>query len=109
MKIEIILILIWMHFIADFLLQSDMMAINKSKSIKWLSVHIFWYSLIFFNFGFKFAIFNAGAHFLIDFVTSRITSKLWQKEQRHWFFITIGFDQALHITTLILSYKLLCV
>jgi hypothetical protein len=52
----------------------------------------------------KFAIVNGIAHFVIDWCTSRGTSYLWKKDKRHWFFSLIGFDQALHLTVLVLTY-----
>jgi hypothetical protein len=35
--------LIWIHWFADFFCQTDKMAINKSKSIYWLTIHVFVY------------------------------------------------------------------
>jgi hypothetical protein len=95
--------IVWIHWVADFVLQTDQMAQNKSKSNRWLSIHIIVYSLPWFIFGWKFALVNAAAHWLIDWVTSRITSQLWAKKDVHNFFVVIGFDQAAHLTILILS------
>jgi len=107
MGIEIIVILIWLHFVADFILQSDAMAKNKSKSSKWLLLHVVAYSIPFIFFGWLFALVNGAAHFVTDFITSRITSKLHAKGEIHWFFVAIGLDQAIHLTTLVLTYKYL--
>ena len=102
-----IIILVWMHFIADFIFQSDEMAINKSKSFMWLTFHVFMYSIIFGAFGLKFWAITFVTHWITDAITSRINSKLYAANQRHWFFVGIGFDQAIHITTLILTLEYL--
>lgn len=96
------------HFIADFVLQSDKMAINKSTSISWLTVHIATYSIsMMLIFGWKYALVNGLLHWAIDFGTSKWTSYLWKKGDRHNFFVVIGLDQLLHATCLILTIPLL--
>lgn len=104
MNIVMLVILVWLHFLADFVLQTDRMALNKSSSNLWLGLHAITYMLPFFMFGVLFALFNGAVHFAVDYITSRGTSRLWKKNERHWFFTLIGLDQAIHITTLILSY-----
>ena len=102
-----ILLLIWIHFVADFLLQSDKMALNKSSSNEWLAIHVGIYTLPFFIFGWQFALINGAAHFITDYFTSRYAKRLWIREERHWFFVIVGLDQAIHLTTLVVTYELL--
>lgn len=133
MKIALYLIII--HFIGDFFFQTDDMAVNKSKSNYWLAVHVFTYTLIlavgsFFIFNNQysnivwlrfdltfFIVINALLHWVTDFFTSRLTSYLYQKSEkhpterflfnswRHWFFTAIGIDQVIHYTCLFLTYQ----
>ena len=100
----IILVLVWVHFIADFIFQSDYVAKGKSSSNSILLYHVSLYSLPFYFFGWKFALINAALHFVVDWCTSRCTSYLWKKNERHWFFVVIGLDQALHMTCLFGTY-----
>lgn len=110
------------HWIGDFVCQSDWMARNKSKNWKALSLHVTIYSLVMLGFfaiiqfqcdresNSAFWLFGAitfATHFLTDAVTSRITSRLYQKQAIHNFFVVVGFDQLIHTTTLILTLQFL--
>lgn len=92
------------HWIADFVLQKREWANNKSKSIIALGKHCAVYSLCLMPFIFPFGVMywaiNSFGHFVIDFCTSKATSKLYLKGDYHNFFVVIGFDQLLHYTLL---------
>lgn len=103
-------VMLW-HFVADFVAQNDWMATNKSSNWMALSLHVGFYSLIMFAFvgmapyilwddKLWFLAITFVSHFSTDAITSRITSYLWKKEKRHWFFVTVGFDQLIHAVTL---------
>jgi hypothetical protein len=96
--IEIFSILI-IHFIGDFVLQTDKQSKGKSKNWNDLLSHTFTYSITFFGLlSFLNPLFNAGltfymgfyfflitfiCHTITDYFTSRLNSKLWQKAQ-YW-------------------------
>lgn len=107
------IVIAWAHFIGDFILQSDYHAVNKSKSNFVLLQHVLLYSIPFVLIGFIipvsifWIVLNAALHFVVDYITSRISSKMWLADKRHWFFVTIGADQAVHTTCLLLSYYFL--
>ena len=103
--------LLILHWIADFLLQDDKTAINKSKDVRVLIEHsalysgiaiIFWAIFIMNDFVIvgKIVLYLFSTHFLVDFFTSKWTAYLYPKS-RHWFFVVIGLDQLLHQLTLI--------
>ena len=109
-NILFLLILLSAHWVGDFPMQSDWMAVNKSRNNQALTIHVaiymvpitvaltalaIWHGsrpedLVFL------ALANFVAHFCTDWVTSRITAKLYKANERHWFFVAIGFDQLLH-------------
>lgn len=103
--------LLWLpffHFVADFLLQNDWMAVNKEKEWAALTAHVATYSLVFgIIFGWQFGAITFATHFITDAITSRITRRLYYPVfRRHWFFTMIGLDQLIHFYTLVwtLSY-----
>jgi membrane-bound metal-dependent hydrolase YbcI (DUF457 family) len=108
------ILIIWAHFIGDFLLQSDKIAINKSKDNLVLLSHVALYCVpltlvgLIVPINLAWILFNTIAHFITDYITSRMASYFWRNEKRHWFFVTIGLDQAIHMTCLIGSYYFAC-
>ena len=101
------ILLIWIHYISDFVFQSDKMATSKSYSIKYLFFHCLIYSLPMVTFGWKFALVNGILHFIVDFVTSKLTAYYWKIDRMDNFFLVVGIDQAIHITCLMLSLNYL--
>jgi hypothetical protein len=97
--------IIWLHFVGDFILQTNNMAIRKSKSFLWLTFHVSVYAIPLLVFGLTYALINLAAHWATDAISSRVTSYLWAKNDRHNFFVVIGIDQAIHLTTLIYTLK----
>lgn len=98
-----ILLIIWLHFIADFLLQTQWMATNKSKNCRALLAHCVVYGLPIILISPAFALVNALLHMAVDYFTSRATSWLWKWDHERAFFAMVGFDQAIHSTCLILT------
>lgn len=108
-----LLYLLSVHFIADFVLQTDWMAQNKSKDWLALTLHVGVYTtalqlavipLLWFSFpseGLRvYAITNGILHFATDAITSRINSRLWADKKVHYFFVGVGADQLVHTWTL---------
>lgn len=115
-KIEIVLIILFIHWVADFLCQNDWMALNKSKQWDALFTHTSVYTCAWIpfclyygnaHFSWIFLLSTLVLHTTTDFFTSRINSRLWKAGKNHWFFVSIGFDQFLHFTQLLLTYYLL--
>lgn len=109
-------ILMFAHWVGDFICQTNWMAANKSKEWKPLLVHVSIYSLVLSIAAFYiadwrlvplFLAVNFGLHLGIDYITSRISSYFNKKKDMHKFFITIGFDQYLHFLSLALTMKYL--
>lgn len=104
------LVLLTVHWMADFVLQTHWQAQNKSKNNVALYRHVLVYTTcisactaVLFGPGFYWLYFvwlNFALHFATDYVTSRVTSRLYVAQKWHDFFVVIGLDQLIHQTTL---------
>lgn len=116
------------HFICDFVLQSRKMGTNKSSSYKYLGQHIAIIFIGFLPFGLAFALLNSLIHAIIDkhiwtlykvlvyyrhkygYIPNKdefgvyipLNAKTFKYYEDYYFYLTIGFDQMLHIITLII-------
>lgn len=106
------------HFIADFVLQTDWQATNKSHNNRALLRHtavyasamalMMWLFLILpFGSAIRFGIITFVIHTAQDYWTSRVNAQLWKEGKRHTFFVSVGFDQWLHFVQLFLTFYLL--
>jgi len=118
--ITVLFILIW-HYYADFILQTNWQAMNKSKNFEALISHVTVYALAWViplwivkglipTLAFTFLTF--GCHLITDYVTSRVNSYILEKESEdpmrwHNFFGSVGFDQVLHYIQLFFTWKLI--
>ncbi len=107
-------VILFIHWLFDFVLQSDAMAKGKSSSNLSLFEHIAVYTgglliiiamtCLTFNhqtMAVVWIAFNAVAHFITDWVTSRASSALYKEGKTHDFFVCVGIDQFIHYITLI--------
>ena len=124
------LIIIVIHYIADFIFQDEEWAKNKSSSIKallkhtlmytyvWVGFIIFIPSNIFNIFGYKtillfitvFPVITFLCHTVTDYFTSRVVKRLFEEKKygssipNFGAFTMIGFDQVLHYIQLFATY-----
>ena len=111
---SILLTLLSVHFVADFVLQSDWMAQNKSKRWDVLAAHVGVYTLAFLPAvlywwgnsptALHFLVVTFVLHFVTDAITSRVNSCLWAAKRVHAFFVGIGVDQLSHAYALAATY-----
>lgn len=117
MTSQIFILMILIHFLADFGLQTHEQAQKKSISYYWLFLHVSVYSLIWFLAAYLindnwldclvFTIITFGCHFITDYITSRISKPFFEKQNFHDGFVVIGFDQVLHMIQLWFCIKLI--
>lgn len=132
MSIQIVIYILFVHWLADFVAQTDKEAKGKSKELKYLLSHTIPYSIswlpafmfyqIFIdiiNFPnlqpnfltthqvMDFIMITFFCHTITDYFTSRLNAKLWEQGKVHNFFVSVGFDQFLHFAQLLITFHLL--
>jgi len=100
--LNIVVWLLFVHWVADFVMQTDWMAQNKSKNVDALLLHCAVYGLTVgvMTSSVPLGLFTSVAHVPVDAITSRINAKLWAEKKVHWFFVSVGFDQWIHFVVL---------
>jgi len=115
------LFIIFVHWVSDFVLQTQHMSTRKSSSNYYLTLHVVIYSFATIL-GWALVLPLLGihlysgpvwlafllifvTHWITDYFTSRRTSKLYKEEKYHDFFVVIGFDQVLHYVQLLLIFN----
>jgi hypothetical protein len=116
MNIITVLIILFIHWVADFLCQTDWQAKNKSTNNNALFMHVASYTAVWIfpmmyflgiYLGFWFIIITFAAHFVTDYFTSRLNAKLYKEGKIYWFFVSVEFDQFLHYVQLLLTFYFL--
>lgn len=115
--IVMVMVILFVHWVGDFVVQTEWEARNKSKSWVALISHTSTYTALWIMFSvffltdwgmFWFPIITFVTHTIIDYFTSRLNAKLAitarEKNDYHNFFVSVGFDQFLHYTQLFLTY-----
>lgn len=116
MTIKIVLIL-FMHLLADFLLQGSVLRKLKTSKILYLLLHVGIYTTFFlllspllltmtFKESLIFSGINGGAHLVVDFITSWFKRLYWEKKESVYVAI-ISVDNIIHLSILIYTYFVL--
>jgi hypothetical protein len=128
--VDVPLVLLAVHALADFRVQTNWQALNKSKDNWALTSHVMTYSLCFFPWGLKFMLITFVLHWITDYFTSRQTAANWyiqmtplqgtdpkegyrvathfayfDEEKRPKFWGWIGLDQLIHAACLGVTYQ----
>lgn len=116
----LVLFILLVHWIADFVMQTEEEAKKKSIDNDKLLEHTltysfvwFWASLLmFYIFDLKitflwFAPITFMFHTTTDYITSRLNKKYWDENKYHPLIVSVGFDQFLHYVQLFFTYWIL--
>ncbi len=115
-SVWIIITFLLIHWLADFVAQTDWQAKNKSTCMDALWEHTLTYSAIWivpaialFNpiCAAAFVLGTLVCHTITDYFTSRLNTRLFKANKIHEFFVSIGFDQILHYVQLFGFYLIL--
>lgn len=121
--INLLVIIMFAHFVADFIFQNEYMAKNKSNSLNPLIIHGCTYTVVFFIVVYFlsnlsmilvlfYALINGIIHTIVDYFTSKLSSYQYRMNRigsknvpNFGFFTVIGFDQFLHVAFLLYTLK----
>ena len=115
--LEIVLGVLFAHWISDFVFQNDNVAKGKSSDNLILATHVAIYTASMFiltcfmvsGASYKrllgWALINGILHFGVDFITSRISSSLYKEGRIHEFFVCVGLDQFIHYSCLLVTLR----
>lgn len=109
------------HYIADFIFQTHEQAVNKSKSFYYLTEHSVVYGIVsailyvpFLSWGIfertiwtdLFPFYLIISHGIVDYFTSKWSSRYFFRQDYHMGFVVVGLDQLIHFVS-IFAYLLL--
>lgn len=118
-NIQIIILILIIHFLADFGLQTHEQATKKGESNKFLFYHVAVYTLVWavaywilpvkhnISEWVGFSMYIGMSHYFTDYITARIGKPFWKKGDYHNGFVVVGFDQLVHYLFLIHAFILL--
>ncbi len=109
-----IILLILIHAAGDFLLQGSGLSTLKSQKRIYLIVHVAIYTAMLiilsplllglsFMQGLFFGLVNGLAHLIVDFITTYLKNKFWEKNEAAYITV-ISFDHIIHLLILIGSF-----
>ena len=111
------LLILSVHYFADFIVQTDWQAKNKSSRFDALARHVTNYTGIMFALSFVmwrnnplmacWAVANGIAHCVVDYFTSRTAKRFFSLGNYRGGFMVIGLDQLIHQTCLLWSWEFL--
>lgn len=125
MTLTIILIVLFTHYVSDFIYQTETQFKHKTRIYKLLFKHTLLYSTIFgsvFEIMVRLDLFGAQepyialyftlitfiTHTVVDEFTGKITHKLWRDGYDYKRLLMFGFDQIIHIAILFITIHFLC-
>ena len=103
-----------LHIFGGFLLQSKRISKLKRENTFYLLQHVGMYTLIFVVFspillgltfweGLEFSLLNGVLHFVVDFFTGKLKSKLFEKDEFKYH-LTVVLDYSLHLALLFITF-----
>jgi len=114
---KLFLIIFILHIFGGFFLQSNRISKLKRKNLFYLLQHVGLYTLIFVVFspillgitflqGIVYSVINGVLHFIVDFFTGKLKSKMIVKDEIKYN-LTVVLDYSIHLTLLFITFILL--